>query len=122
MFIYTPNGKSDLSTHKELSSMFQLMTIEAPNFSKAKVFLDDMILRYSVQGIETSNVQKRDIFLSGEQAYEVTMETKDKQNKIRKLYQVIIHKGTNAVLFLGADDITGNWLDKYRATVQTLKL
>jgi hypothetical protein len=108
MFIYSPNGKADLKTLQDLPSMFQIMTIEAPSFSKAKEFLDYTISRYSVQKIETSNVKKQDIFINGEQAYEV--------------YQVVIYKGTNAVLFLGADNEQGKWLDKFKATAQTIKL
>lgn len=122
MFMYSPNGKADLKTQQDLSSMFQIMTIEAPSFSKAKEFLDYTISRYSVQGIETSNVKKQDITINGEQAYEVTMETKDKDNKKGNLYQVIIHKGANAVMFLGADDEQGKWLDKFRATGHSIQM
>jgi hypothetical protein len=122
MFIYTPNGKADLATQQDNLSMVQLSTIEAPSFLKAKEFLDYTISRYSVQGIETSNVKKQDISINGEQAYEVTMETKDKDNKKGNLYQVIIYKGTNAVLFLGADDEQNKWLDKFKATAQTIKM
>ena len=122
MFIYTPNGKADLATQLDNLSMFQLSTIEAPSFSKAKEFLDYTISRYSVQGITTSNVKKQDITINGEPAYEVTMETKDNENKKGNLYQVIIYKGTNAVLFLGADDEQNKWLDKFKATAQTIKM
>ena len=122
MFMYSPNGKADLTTQQDISPMFQIATLEAPSFLKAKEFLDYTISRYSVQGIETSNVKKQDISINGEQAYEVTMETKDKDNKKGNLYQVIIHKGANAVLFLGADNEQGKWLDKFKATAQTIKM
>ena len=122
MFMYSPNGKTDLTTQQDLPCMFQIMTIEAPSFSKAKEFLDYTISRYSVQGIETSNVKKQDISVNGEQAYEVTMETKDKDNKKGNLYQVIIYKGANAVLFLGADDEQGKWLAKFRATGHSIRM
>lgn len=122
MFIYTATGKADLVTQQDNLLMFQLSTIEAPSFSKAKEFLDYAISRYSVQGIQTSNVKKQDISINGEQAYEVTMEIKDKDNKKGTLYQVIIYKGVNAVLFLGADDEQGKWLDKFKATAHTIKM
>lgn len=122
MFIYTPNGKADLAKQQDNLSMFQLSTLIVPSFSKAKEFLDYTISRYSVQGIETSNVKKQDIFINGEQAYEVIMETKDKDNKKGNLYQVIIYKGANAVLFLAADDEQNKWLDKFKATAQTIKM
>lgn len=122
MFMYSPNGKADLNTQQDISPMFQIATLEAPIFLKAKEFLDYTISRYSVQGIETRKVKKQDISINGEQAYEVTMETIDKDNKKGNLYQVIIHKGANAVLFLGADNEQGKWLHKFKATAQTIKM
>ena len=122
MFIYSPNGKSDLNIQQDNLSMFQLSTIEAPTFSKAKEFLDYTISRYSVQGIQASNVKKQDISINGNQAYEVTVEAKDSDNKQTTLYQVIIHKGTTAVLFLGSDSEQGKWFDKFKATAQTIKM
>lgn len=122
MFIYTVNGKADLATQQDNLSMFQLSTIEAPSFSKAKEFLDYTISRYSEQGIQTSNVKKQEISINGEQAYEVTMEIKDEDNKKGNLYQVIIYKGANAVLFLGTDDEQGKWFDKFKATAHSIKM
>ncbi|MBK6381767.1 MAG: hypothetical protein IPF72_19740 [Chitinophagaceae bacterium] len=98
MFIYSPNGKADLNSQQKLPSSFQIMTIEAPSFSKAKEFLDYTISRYSLQGIEVSNVKKQDISINDNDAYEVTMQATE-SNKKTTLYQVIIHKGGTAVLF-----------------------
>lgn len=122
MFIYSPNGKADLNTQPENLSMFQFSTIEAPTFSKAKEFLDYTISRYGVQGIQVSNLKKQDITINGNEAYEVTMDAKDGDNKTSSLYQVIIHKGTTAVLFLGSDSEKGKWFDKFKATAQTIKM
>ncbi len=121
-FIYSPNGEQDLKNQQELTCGFSLMTIEASSFPKAKEFLDYTISRYRIQGIEISNVTKQDITINGEHAYEVTMETKDKDSTKRKLYHVIIYKGTNAVLFSGADDQQGKWLDKFKATAKTIRM
>jgi len=122
VFIYTANGKNDLEKQQNQTSMFQLMTIEAHSFSKAKEFLDYTISRYSVRGIQMSNVKRQDISINGEQAYEVTMETEDKDNRKGKLYHAVIYKGTSAVLFLGVDDEQGKWIDKFKATAQTIKM
>ncbi|MBK7307650.1 MAG: hypothetical protein IPI88_11870 [Chitinophagaceae bacterium] len=119
MFIYSPNGKADLNSQQKLPSSFQIMTIEAPSFSKAKEFLDYTISRYSLQGIEVSNVKKQDISINDNDAYEVTMQATE-SNKKTTLYQVIIHKGGTAVLFLGSDE-EGKWFDKFKATAQTIK-
>lgn len=122
VFIYLPNGKADLNKQQDSLSMFQFSTIEAPTFLKAKEFIDYTVLRYSKQGIEVSNVKKQDISINGNQAYEVIMDAKDTTGKKTTLYQVIIHKGTTAVLFLGSDNEQGKWFDKFKATAQTIKM
>ena len=122
MFIYSPNGKADLTKQADNLSMFQLSTIEAPTFSKAKEFLDYTISRYGVQGIEASNIKKQDLFINGNQAFEVTMDAEDANNRKSSLYQVIIYKGKNAVIFLGSDSEQGKWFDKFKATAQTIKM
>lgn len=122
MFMYSPNGKDDIKSQQDIPIMMQLMTIETPTFSKAKEFLDYTISRYSVQKIEISDMKKQDIFIGGNQAYEVSMEVKDKDNKKGKLYQVIVYKGTRSVLFMGTDDEQGKWLEKFKATAQTITM
>jgi hypothetical protein len=121
MFIYSPNGKADLQTQPNNLSTFQLSTIEAPTFSKAKEFVDYTISRYSVQGIQISNVKKQDIVINGNQAYEVIMDAINADNNKTTLYHVIIHKETKAVLFWGSDS-EGKWLEKFKATAQTIKM
>jgi hypothetical protein len=122
VFIYTPNGKEDLNKQQDDLSAFQLSTIAAPTFSKAKEFLDYTISRYGVQGIQVSDVTRRDISINGNSAYEVTMQTKDANNSKRTLYQVIVHKGTKAVLFVGSDTQNGKWVSKFKATAQSIQL
>lgn len=122
MFVYSPNGKTDLETQQANLSMFQLLTIEAPNFSKAKEFVDYTISRYSVQGIQTGNLKKQDILIDGNQAYEVTMDAIDADNNRSTMYHVIIHKETKAVVFMGFDSGKGKWLDKFKKTAQTIKM
>jgi hypothetical protein len=122
MFIYSPNGKTDLNAKQDNLSTFQLSTIEAPSFSRAKEFLDYTISRYSLQAIQVSNIKKLDITINGNRAYEVIMDVKDAENKISTLYQVVIYKGTIAVLFLGSDNEQGKWFDKFKATAQTIEM
>jgi hypothetical protein len=122
MFIYSPNGNADIQTQQDNFSMFQLSTIEAPTFSKAKEYVDYVISRHAVQGIQTSNVKKQDILIDGNQAYEVTMDVIDADNIKSSVYQVIIHKETKAVLFMGIDREQGKWLEKYKTTAQSIKM
>jgi hypothetical protein len=122
LFIYTPNGKADLNTQEDHFSMFQLSTIEAPNFSKAKEYVDITISRYSIQGIQTSNLKKQDILIDGNHAYEVTMDAIDADNNRSTMYHVIIHKETKAVMFMGFDGEQGKWMDKFKKTAQNIKM
>ena len=122
MFIYSPNGNADIQTQQDNFSMFQLSTIEMPTFSKAKEYVDDVISRHAVQGIQTNNVKKQDIVIDGNQAYEVTMDAVDPDNVKTTMYLVIIHKETKAVLFVGLDREQGKWMDKYKTTAQSIKM
>jgi hypothetical protein len=122
MFIYSPNGNADIQTQQDNFSMFQLSTIEAPTFSKAKEYVDYVISRYAVQGIQTGNVKKQDIIIDGNQAYEVTLDAIDADNNRSTLYQVIIHKDTKAVIFMGIDREQGKWMDKFKTTAQSIKM
>jgi len=122
VFFYTPNGKADLDKSNDVPSTFQLFTIELPSFSNAKEFLDYTISRYSNQGIQVSNVKKQDIIIDGNNAYEVIMDATDASDKKNILYHLMIHKGTKAVLFTGADGEQGKWLDKFKATAQSIKM
>ena len=116
-FVYSPTGRSD-----NILSNFTLSTHSLPSFSKAKEFLDQIISTYSENRVQVSNVRKQDIVIDGNDAYEVTMDAIDAANKKSILYNVIIHKGTKAVLFQGEDDEQGEWLDKFKATVQSIKM
>jgi len=117
MFVYSPTGRSD-----NILSNFMLSSHIEPSFSKAKELLDGIISNYSENGVQVSNVKKREIVIHGNNAYESTMETIHAGNKNGILYDVIIYKGTKAVLFQGEDDEQGKWLNKFKATVQSIKM
>jgi hypothetical protein len=122
MFIYSPNGNADIQTQQDNFSMFQLSTVEAPTFSKAKEYVDYVISRYAVQGIQTGNVKKQDIVIDGNQAYEVILDAIDADNNRFTTYQVIIHKETKAVIFMGIDKEHGKWIDRFKKTALTIKM
>ena len=50
------------------------------------------------------------------------MQAKDVNNIKTTSYQVIIHKGTKAVLFLGSDTENGEWLEKFKKTAQSIQI
>jgi hypothetical protein len=119
MFVYTPNGKEDLKNMEKIITSFQLSTIEAPTFSKAKEFLDLTITKYS--GTEISNVIKKDTIINGNQAYEVSFQGIGPNDKIIYYYQMAIHKDNKALNFLGVDGENGKLIEKYAKTAHTIQ-
>jgi len=120
IFVYTSSGKADLR-NQSTASTFQLMTMEAGSFSKAKEFLDYMTSRYGDQGIQVTNLNRIDTVINGNRAYEVSMDATNAENNKSSLYQVIIYKDSSAVVFMGVDTEGGKWMDKFKATAQTIK-
>lgn len=122
MFIYSPHGKADLAVQQDTLPVFMISQLEVLNFEKAKEFLETTISRYYRQRITTTNIKKQDITINGNQAYEVTMDAKDADNKNAVLYQVIVYKDKFAVMFLGTDPQQGKWIDRLTATAHSIKL
>lgn len=119
MFIYSENGKADMQEPSSAPT-FQLMTVEAGSFTKAKEFLDYVTSRYNVQGIDITNISKQDTVINGNLAYEMSIDAKDKDNKTNQVYQVVIFKDSSAVVFIGADSENGKWIDKFKATAKSI--
>lgn len=122
VFIYTPNGKEDFNKPQGTVPSFQWSTVVAPTFLRAKEFLDYTISKDSAQGIQFSEVAKHNIFINGNQAYEVMMWATDTKNNKAAEYRLIIHKGATAVFFLGLDPSNGKWLDKLKKTAQSVQM
>lgn len=122
MFIYSPQGKADLAVQQDTLPVFMISQIEAHSFEKAKEFLESTISRFYRQKIQTSNIKRQDITINGNQAYEVMMDARDANNKNAVLYQLIVYKGTTAVMFLGTDPQQRKWIDKLTATAHSIKL
>ena len=101
---------------------FQLMTMEAGSFAKAKEFLDYVTSRYNVQGVQITNISKQDTVINGNQAYEMLIDAKDANNKTNQMFHAIIFKDSAAVAFIGADSEHGKWIDKFKAAVRSIKL
>jgi len=123
IFFYSPNGKAEMKELLDFSS-YQIMPLEAVSYDKVKELVETVNSRLILQGIQTSNVNAADIIINGNKAFEVTMDVKDKDNRIGKFYQTGIYKegSTSAVLFIGADNDNGLYFDKLKATAQSIKL
>ena len=123
IFFYSPNGKAEMKELLDFSS-YQIMPLEAVSYDKVKELVETVNSRLILQGKQTSNVNAADIIINGNKAFEVTMDVKDKDNRIGKFYQTGIYKegSTSAVLFIGADNDNGLYFDKLKATAQSIKL
>lgn len=123
IFFYSPNGKADMQSLLDFSS-YQVMPLEAGSFEKVKELLETVNSRLSLQEIQTSNIKKKEIIINGNKAFEIIMDVKDKNNKKGTFYQKAIYKegSTSAVLFIGADIDNGIYVDKFKATAQSIKL
>ena len=62
--------------------------------------------------------------IDGNKAYEVIMDATDKDGKKGTFYQVGIFKenAASGLLFIGADADNGLYLEKFKATVQSIKI
>jgi len=123
IFFYSPSGKADMNGLLDISS-YQIMPLEAGSFSKVKELLETINGGLSKQGVQVSNIIKKEITINGNSAYEIIMDANDMNNKKSSIYQVIIYKEgtTSAVLFMGTDSDNGIYINKFKATAQTIKL
>jgi hypothetical protein len=123
MFLYSPNGKADMKGLLDFSS-FQIMPLDAGSFEKIQELMETINSRLDRQGVQVSNIKKKELTIDGNKAYEVTMDATDKEGKKGTFYEVGIFKQatSSGVLFIGADTDKGAYLDKFKATVQSMKL
>ncbi len=125
IFFYSPNGKEDMQSMVDLSSyQVQVMPFEAGGLEKVKELMDTINSRLSLQGVNTSNIKKKEIVINGNSAFEITMDASDKNNKKSRFYQAGIYKegSTSAILFIGTDNDNGLYFEKFKATAQSIKL
>ena len=69
---------------------------------------------------KVSNRNHRNININGNAAYEMTMDEQGSSVADSKFYIVIIQKENMAVLFWGVDRDGGKWIEKFKATVQSI--
>lgn len=124
IFFYSPNGKADMQSMLDVSNyQVQVMPYEADSFEKVKELMDTTNSRFSVQGLNTSNIRKKEIVINGNRAFEITMDVNNNNNKKGRVYEAGIYKegSTSAVLFIGIDNESG-FFEKLKATAQSIKL
>lgn len=79
--------------------------------------------RLRSQGVQVSNIKANETIINGNKAFEITMDAADTEGKKGTLYEVGIfqEKTSSGLLFIGTDN-SGNYLSKFKATAQSIKL
>ena len=123
MFLYSPNGKADMKGLLDFSS-FQIMPLDAGSFEKIKELMETINSRLDRQGVQVSNIKKQEILIDGNKAYEVIMDATDKDGRKGTFYEVGIYKenAASGLLFIGADTDKGAYIEKFKATAQSIRL
>lgn len=123
MFLYSLNGKADMKGLLDFSSL-QIMPLDAGSFEKIQELMETINSRLDRQGVQVSNIKKKEISIDGNRAYEIIMEATDRDGKKGTFYEVGIFKQhtSSGVLFIGADADKGIYLDKFKATAQSMNL
>jgi hypothetical protein len=100
------------------------MPLDAGSFEKIQELMETINSRLDKQGVQVSNIKKKEIMINGNRAYEVIMDAVDKDGKKGILYQVGIYKADAAsgLLFMGVDTDKEAYLEKFKATAQSIKL
>ena len=123
MFLYSPNGKADMKGLLDFSC-FQIIPLDAGSFEKIQEFMETMNSGLDRLGVQVSNIKKRELVIDGKKAYEVIMDATGKDGKEGTFYEVGIYKENDAsgLVFVGIDTDKGAFIEKFKATVQSIRL
>jgi len=120
---YSTDGVLNSIVDERHKSTFELETFSYTDIESAK-----KIIKFKMEELtefmlsKLSNVHHRNIKINDNAAYEVTMDEQGSYIANTKFYIVVIQKGNIAVLFWGVDRDNGKWLEKFKSTVQSIKL
>ncbi|UAY51190.1 hypothetical protein [Ferruginibacter albus] len=121
--VYSIDGvQRSIQTSKNISS-FELRKYKCNSIDSAK-----KIIKLKVEGltksglVKSTSVQQRNIQANGNAAYEMIMDGQGKYLTGIKFYAVIIQKENMGLLFWGVDRNNGEWMDKFKSTVQSITI
>lgn len=123
IFVYTPDGSLKAIDDVAGGSGFQIVALEGESLEKILALLANMNNKIQEKGARFSNIQKRQIMIDGNHAIEITMDAEDQNGTPGKYYQAAVLKEgtTSAVIFVGADGDKGIYMDKFKATAQSIQ-
>lgn len=106
------------------NSSYQVMPLDAGSLEKIQELMEAINSNLNSQGIKSSNIRKKETKINGNRAYEVIIDVTDKEGRKGILYEVGIFKEDTltGLLFSGTDADNGIYLDKIKATAQSIRL
>jgi hypothetical protein len=102
-------------------SSFEVANYKSADIEDAKKIVDSKMQELTEFNIsKVSNKNHRYININGNAAYEMSMDEQGPSVADSKFYIVIIQKENMAVLFWGVDRDGGKWIEKFKATAQSI--
>lgn len=122
VIFYSPNGKMD--TTGKLVPSYQLMPLNAGSLETIEGLMETINSRFGAKHAQISNIKKKEILIGDNRAYEITMDATGEDGQKGTIYEVGIFKEDNStgLLFIAVDMNKGAYLDKFRATAQSIRL
>jgi hypothetical protein len=119
---YSSDGKItslEEERHKSSIVVANYQSVDIENAKKIVKSRMEELTEFSLSKV--SNVNHKNININGNAAYEMTMDEQGSSIADTKFYIVVIQKETMAVLFWGVDRDGGKWIEKFKATAQSIK-
>ena len=108
----------DDERHKSSFEVANYKSVDIENAEKIVNSKMEELTEFNISKV--SNRNHRNININGNTAYEMTMDEQGPSIADSKFYIVIIQKENMAVLFWGVDRDGGKWIEKFKATAQSI--
>lgn len=118
MLIYTPGGKDDLATGKDVP-MVQITTMESPGLEAAKEFVDQAIAGFGKKG-DVSDQVKETFIVDGKEVHGVSLSLKTTEGSTN-VFMAVMFNGNLALIFSGLDNNEPGLMEKFKKTVRSIK-
>ena len=118
---YTADGIIASLDDERHKSSFEVASYKSIDFENAKTIIKSKMEELTeFSNSRVQNSAHRNININGNTAYEMTMDEKGQFIAETKFYIVVIQKEQTAVLFWGVDRDGGKWIEKFKATAQSI--
>jgi hypothetical protein len=114
--VYTPNGKSDI-TNTLNPTAFSFTVMPNATLAAATKEIENFILMSKQNGYVIRNIERKDTIVNGYKTFIVSYTEADKGTSYQNLvFNAVVMKGTDAVIFVSGDLDKGKYLDGIKKT------